>query len=397
MNGRRGRNEGSITERLDGRWEARINLGWQLRPDGKRRRHRKCFYGATRAAVQAQLTAALRDQDQGLPIPTDQQTVREFLGRWLDDSVKPSVKQQTHDQYAQSVRLYLAPDDALGKIRLTKLAPADVQRLINAKLKAGLSPRTVQLALVVLRRALDQAVKWSLIARNVAKLVDPPKMVRPKGRPFTPAQAVTFLEAIKGKRLEAVCTLALLGLRQGELLGLRWQDVDLEKRTVTISQSLQRIGRKHHDGAKRKSTLQFVDTKTDRSRRTLALPDFITAALRAYHVRQIERRLAMGRDWHESGLMFTTGIGTPIEPRNLYRDFKLLLAKTELPSIRFHDLRHSAATLLLARGVPMRAIMELLGHSRIGVTMDTYAAVMPEMMREVANTMDVFLGGGGKV
>jgi integrase len=161
---------------------------------------------------------------------------------------------------------------------------------------------------------------------------------------------------------------------------------------VAIAQSLQRIGRKHHDGGKRKSALRFVDTKTDRSRRSLALPDFIASPLRAHRVRQLERRLAMGREWRESGLVFTTGIGTPIEPRNLYRDFKLLLAKTALPSIRFHDLRHSAATLLLARGVPMRAIMELLGHSRIGVTMDTYAAVMPEMMRDVADTMDAFLG-----
>jgi len=397
MKGRRGHNEGSITERRDGRWEARINLGWQLRPDGKRRRHRKCFYGPTRAAFQAQLTAALRDQDQGLPIPTDQQTVRAFLTHWLEDSVKPSVKEQTYDQYAQSVRLYLAPDDALGKIRVTKLAPADVQRLINAKLKAGLSPRTVQLALVVLRRALEQAVRWNLVVRNVAKLVDPPKMIRPKARPFTPGEAVTFLQAIKGNRLEGVFTLALLGLRQGELLGLRWQDVDLEKRTVTIAQSLQRIGRKRHEGDKRKSTLRFVEPKTDRSRRTLALPDFITTALRAHHVRQLEQRLAMGREWRESGLVFTTGIGTPIEPRNLYRDFKLILAKTALPSIRVHDLRHSSATLLLARGTPMRAIMELLGHSRIGVTMDTYAAVMPEMMRDVANTMDAFLGSGAKV
>jgi integrase len=322
--------------------------------------------------------------------------MKAFLGRWLDDCVKPSVKEQTHDQYAQTVRLYLAADESIGRIPLTKLAPQDVQQLINAKLIAGLSPRTVQLALVVLRRALDQAVKWGLVARNVAKLVDPPKVKRPKARPFTPKEAACFLDVIKGYRLEAVCTLALLGLREGELLGLRWQDVDLEKRTVTIAQSLQRIGRKHHDGRKRKSALRFVEPKTDRSRRTLALPEFIAAALRAERARHAERRLAAGPEWRDFGLVFTTRLGTPIEPRNLYRDFKLLLARTDLPSIRFHDLRHSAATLLLARGVNMRAIMELLGHSRIGVTMDTYSHVMPEMMREVADTMDAFVSGGRK-
>jgi integrase len=176
-------------------------------------------------------------------------------------------------------------------------------------------------------------------------------------------------------------------LRRGEALGLlRWQDVDFEGRTLTISQTVQRANGK----------LQFLEPKTERSRRTMSTPDRVVAALRAHHKRQLEERLAAGPQWQDFGLVFATRVGTPLEPRNVHRDFKRILAKAGVPDQRFHDLRHAAASLLLAQGVSPRVVMELLGHSRIGITMDTYSHVIPSLMREAADKMDQILAGSSE-
>jgi integrase len=238
--------------RDDGRWEANISLGWK--EDGKRLR--KSFYGRTQDEVLQKLTKALRDQQQGLPVVTDKETVGQFLERWLTDSVKASVRPLTWQQYEGHVRLYFAPKDekgrfmpspAIGRIQLARLEPRHVQALLNAKLKSGLSSRTVQLMLVILRRALDQAVKWGIIARNVAKLVDPPRVKRPEAQSLTVEQAHVFLTAAKGDKLEALYITALsLGLREGEALGLRWKDVDFDERKLRIVQAVSRIGGKRY-------------------------------------------------------------------------------------------------------------------------------------------------------
>lgn len=381
--GKRGRNEGTIFKRSDGRWCAVIDLGWE---NGHRRR--KYLYGGTRTKVAAALNKALQETAQGLPIAFERQTVAVFLRRWLEDSVKPSVRPLTYQQYHQHVRLYLKP--VLGTIGLEKLRPQHVQAFLNEKLKTGLSPRTVQLSLVILRHALDQAVKWGLAARNVAKLVDSPKVERPETQYLSPEEARQFLNAAKGERLEALYSVALaLGVRQGEALGLRWKDIDLEARTLMIRQAVERIGGKRF-GAPGK--LLFVEPKTDRSRRTIVMPENIVRALRLHRTRQIEQRLVAGSAWRENGLVFTTSIGTPIDPRETSRDFKRILVKAKLSaSLRFHDLRHSAASLLLAQGVELRAIMELLGHSTIALTANTYSHVLPSLKREMADAMDVLL------
>ncbi len=219
---RRGHNEGSIYQREDGRWVGVIDLGYH---GGKRKR--KSFYGSTRREVQQKLIAALRDRQTGLPGGyDDRQTVEQFLNHWLENSVKPSVRPKTYTSYAQLVRLHLAPE--LGRIRLTKLSPQDVQRFINRKLVSGLSPRTVEYCRAVLRRALNQAVRWGYVPRNVATLVDAPRSERPDPEPLTPEEVRAFLEAVKEDRLAALYSVAIaLGLRQGEALGLRWEDVDL--------------------------------------------------------------------------------------------------------------------------------------------------------------------------
>ncbi len=372
--GKRGQNEGSIYKRKDGRWEAALTIPGT---GGKRQR----FYGETQREVREKLTAARRALDQGdLPI-RERQTVGQFLERWLTDVVKPGVRPRTHQSYAQLVRLHLKP--ALGHHQLTKLTPQHVQALLNAKLAAGLSPRTVQYLRAVLRRALGQALKWGLVARNVATLVDPPRSVRHENRPLTADEARRFLAAARGDRLEALYAVAVaLGLRQGEILGLRWPDIDLDAQVLTVRFAIQRV-----DG-----TWQLVEPKTRRSQRAIAIPPLIIAQLRQHRARQLEERLLAGARWQDWDLVFPSTVGTPIDPRNLTKRYKALLQRAELPAIRFHDLRHSCASLLVAQGLHMRVVMETLGHSQIGLTMNTYAHIMPDLQRQAADLMEGLLG-----
>ena len=356
--GRRGRGEGSIFQREnDGRWCGVVDLGWE---NGKRKR--KSFYGAARKGVADALNKAVREKAQGLPVAHERQTVAHFFLRWLDESVRASVRPLTYEQYEQHFRLYIEP--AIGKIQLIKLSPQQVQALVNAKLKDGLSPRTVQITLFVLRRGLAQAVKWDLAARNVAALVETPRAERKEIKPLSPEQVQKFLKATIGERLEAVFTVGLaLGMRRGEVLGLRWDDIDFDGRTISVKQAVQRSGGERVDGKRKGSKLHFVAPKSFRGIRTIAMPDCVATALRGHRARQAEERLLAGSKWQDVGLVFTTRNGTPIEPRRLDTEFKRILGNAELPeTIRLHDSRHFAASLLLAQGVHPRTMMEILGQ-----------------------------------
>lgn len=384
---KRGQNEGSIYQRADGRWCAVLNLGWQ---DGKRKR--KSFYGDSAADVREKLLKARSDHSHGLPVAVERQTVAQFFADWLERSLKPRAKPRSFESFSTITRLHIAP--ALGKLELAKLQPQHVQRLLSEKTKQGLSAQTVTNIRTVLRSALAQAQKWGLIARNAAALVDAPRITRKQMAALDPETARKFLNVAKGSRLEAIYITALtLGLRRGEVLGLRWSDIDLDSRTLRVNQSVQRLLTGADSGPK--SELRATETKTDGSRRTIALPDSVVRALRLQRAKQAQQRLAAGSEWESShNLIFTNQAGGPLEPKVLARDYKKLLKAADIPtSLRFHDLRHSAATLLLAQGVHPRAIMELLGHSSITVTMNTYAHVLPAMMREAADKMDSILGG----
>jgi len=379
---KRGRNEGSIFKRRDGRWVGSLNLGWE---NGRRKRIH--FYASNAGEVQAQLLRARSDHSLGLPVAVHHQTVEQFVRHWLEYTLKPRAKPRSFESFSTVSRLHIFP--TLGRIQLKKLFPQHVQKLLDQKLKSGLSAQTVTNIRTVLRSALAQAVKWNLVARNAAALVDAPRIPRKKIEPLDPAGARKLLEVAAGHRFESLLNVALmLGLRRGEVLGLRWADLDLELRTLHVSQSIQRLQTGSLE-PKRKSELRATDTKTDGSRRTIALPDSVVRALRVQRGYQAEQRLLAGPDWQDHGLVFTNGTGRPIEPIILHRDYKALLQKAGLPTtLRFHDLRHSTATLLMAQGVHPRAIMELLGHSSITVTMNVYGHVLPAMMRDAAAKMD---------
>ncbi len=382
MGSRRGHNEGSIYQReSDGKWCAVVNLGYA---DGRRKR--KSIYGKTRKEVAEKLKVALRDQQQGLPVAVERQTVAQFLDRWLADVVRGSVRPRTHDSYAQLARLYLTP--ALGRHQVAKLEPRQVQAALNDLRARRLSARTVRSARAVLCQALGQALKWGLVARNVAALTEAPRVERHEFQILDPDQARRFPDAVRGDRLEALYAVALaLGLRQGEALGLRWQDVDLDAGALHVRVALQR---------RVKEAPRLVEPKTRRSRRTLPLPKEVAAHLRAHRARQLEDRLRAGQVWQGDarGLVFATAIGEPLDDRILRYRFKILLERADLPRIRFHDLRHSCASLLVAQDVHPRLVMEILGHSEIGTTMNIYSHVIPDAMREAVGALDRLLAVG---
>ncbi|HEX6349873.1 MAG TPA: tyrosine-type recombinase/integrase [Candidatus Dormibacteraeota bacterium] len=374
MSGRRGHGEGSIHRRPDGRWEARVDLGWQ-----GGHRARKSIYGATRQEVSRKLQQALRERELGTLRAGEQPRLADFLEGWLT-SARPGLAAKSYIAYELYARRHIIPE--LGHLRLDRLRPEHVQGLIDRKLAEGLSPQTVVHIRGILRRALNRALRFGLVGRNVVTLTDPPRLDRKQVAPLEPDQARAFLEAVRGDRMEALYVLALTtGLRQGELLGLTWSGLDAVTGEVRVSQALQRV---HGE-------LRFVAPKTAKSRRSVTLPEIALDALRGHRARQAEDRLLAGSDWKESDLVFTTRRGTPLEPRNATRGFKRLLRRARLPNIRFHDLRHSFATLLLIQGASPRVVMEMLGHSQIALTMNTYSHVIPAMQREAAARLDALL------
>jgi integrase len=333
--------------------------------NGKRRKTRG--YPTQREALAA-LRQLQRDRDVGVDITAPQKTVRQFLEEWLREVVKPNTAPKTYHSYRQMVQLYLIPQ--LGKYQLNSLRPAHVQTMLNDLSQhgktdgQGLAPRTVQYIRTVLVQALNLAIEWEWLARNVAALTKSPRVPKIEIKPLDRAQARALLAAVAGHRLATLYRVALsLGLRKGEVIGLRWTDVNWEAKTLLISGQIQRVGGK----------LERRVPKTEHSLRTIPLPDALITALRCHQRAQEEERALMGEKWKEHGLVFPSEVGTPIEPRNLSRHFKSVLKKVGLPqTTRFHDLRHSCATMMLAQGIPLQDVSAVLGHSSISIAADIY-------------------------
>lgn len=366
---------GGIRQRKkDGLYEARITL-----TDGTR----MSIYGKSHDEVAAAMIKALDDRNKGFPVKVDgKQTVRTYLEGWLA-AIQGNVRPKTHRGYSDYCRLHIIP--TLGNVRMAKLTPQQLQTLYSKLLEKGLSPTTVHHIHATLHRAFEQAVRWGVVARNVADLVDPPRRGRREMRVLSPEQARALLEAAREDRLEALYVLAISsGLRQGELLGLRWADVDLDAARLHVRAIMQRT----------REGIGLREPKTASSRRQIALTGMAIAALRRHRTRQAEERLKAGPEWQDNDLVFPNGHGKPIEQTNLQRrSFKPLLEKAGLPDIRFHDLRHTAATLLLKQRVPAKVVSEMLGHSQVGVTLNIYSHVLPDMQEEAAAAMEAALMG----
>ena len=374
---KRANGEGSIYRRSDGRWVA---AHYVLRPDGGR--ERRPVYGKTRAEAAAKLAELINKTAAGVPLAVKGWSVEAYADHWLTDVVGPRLKPATLSSYRSTLRLHILP--TLGRAKLQTLRPVQVRKLLADKASSGLRPRSVQIIHGTLRTMLADAVREEVLERNVASLIRSPSVERDEVKPWSPAEASQFLTAAVRHRLHALFAVGVaLGLRKGELLALRWSDVDLEAGVIYVRQNVQRLP---------DVGLVYGRPKSSRSRRTVPLPATSVKVLRVHRARQAAEALALGSAWPDAALVFTSTVGTVIEPRNLTRLFDQLTEKAGVRRIRFHDLRHTCASLLLAPGVPPRVVMDVLGHSQIAITMDLYAHVMPTALREAADAIDRALG-----
>ncbi|MDP9476960.1 MAG: site-specific integrase [Actinomycetota bacterium] len=371
---KRGNGEGSITRRKDGLYMARYTV--QTATGAKR----KALYGKTRGEVSEKLTKAMADRDGGLVFEGGERTLAAFLDGWLDGSVRGSVKPSTYESYERVIRNHLKP--GLGRRKLKALAPDHVQHFYRVKLDADLAPGTVRLMHAVLNRALDQAVRWGVIGRNVCKATTPPQPNPEEIKPLDAENTKRLLEAARGNRLEALYVVAVTaGLRIGELLGLKWEDLDGNAGVLRV--------RRTKSQAKTGPT--FTTPKNGKGR-SIRLTRQAVEALKAHKAAQNAERLRAGDLWQDNGLVFCTQGGRPLDFHNIrVASFKPLLVRAGLPHMRFHDLRHTCATLLLSRGHHPKLVQELLGHASVALTLDRYSHVLPGMGDQTAAAMEAAL------
>jgi integrase len=374
MTRRRGQGEGAIYRRSsDGKWVGVLDLGWV---GGKRRR--RTVYGGTRAEAGRKLSELKKQHEHGVDLLQRPRTVGEWLDEWLRDvKAHDGIRGTSITRYRSIVEAHLKPE--LGRIRLDKLSPRDVQVFLAGRTKV-VAPQSVVKIHAVLRVALSDAERFELVSRNVAKAVKPPRVPRAERRYLTLEEARHFLRVVRGDRLEAVFVLGLtMGLRRGETLGLRWADISMDNRMLTINRALQRF----------EGQLHLVEPKTRLSQRPLPIPSVALRALERQRESQERERGQAGPRWNnEHGLVFTSSIGTPMEPRNVEHAFHELRQQAGLEWLRMHDLRHGCATFLLGSDVEPRTVMEILGHSTFRLTMDLYGHALSDRLRAAMDVMD---------
>jgi integrase len=377
---RRVNGDGSLTKRADGRWMGRY-YAWTSAGTRKR----VTIYGKTRQEAADKMREAQERNRQGIPVPDRTWKLADWLDYWLEHVVTPNRRPATYRLYEMTVRLYLKP--GLGTSPLTRLSASRVQAYFTGQLAAGRSVRTVQVMRTVLSSALSRAMREELISRNVARLVELPSWERQPITPWTAAEARAFLDAAKDDPLYPAFVLLLVyGLRLGEVLGLRWRDVDEADNEVRIRQQVQRV----------KGELRLLPVKTTAGRRDLPLLlGLVVDALEARRAVQAADRAELGRAWQDTGLMFSTKTGRPIEPRNLVRSFRRICTHNNLRLIKVHHLRHTTATLLKNLGVPARDAQLILGHSRLAVTLEIYTHEDRQAQRDALGRISDALGHRG--
>jgi integrase len=377
---RRPNGGGTITKRTDGRYQG---AAYVTTTEGVR--VRRFVYGATYDAVAEKLGKLQEGERNGIPVPARSWKVGAYLSHWLDEIVKPNKEYNTYAKYESKVRLYLVPH--LGPTSLTRLTPGHVRLALASMEREGVPAPTRQEVLRVLRNALNRARREELVLRNVAELVDMPKAARVERKPWTAEEAIAFLRAARAHRLYAACVLLLaLGLRRGEILGLRWQDVDFQTEQFTPTKQVQR----------QEGRLVLKDLKTNSSQAALPLPKFCVDALRERQdLQDLERRIA-GDDWHQApgaDLIFSERHGGMIEPRGFSRTFEALVKRAGVRQVTVRLARHTCGTLLAFLKVHPRVAKAILRHSQISMTMDVYTHVVDEDQRKAADRLAALLEG----
>ena len=367
MSRKRGQGEGSIYRRKDGLWTAQVTV------EGK---HISKYFKTQQEARLWLLTTNSQIRD-GLILSGANITYEQYLNEWLI-TIKSTIRPKTHEQYTQIVQQHILP--YLGVIKLKDLRPDNIQSLYNRKLKDGASERTVILIHSVLHRSLNLAVKWELLGRNPADAVTRPRIRRREMKTLDDTQVRSLIMVSKGTKYETLFWLAVnTGLREGELIGLKWSDLDWKTQKLQIQRQVQRT---------KDQGLMFCEPKSASGRRVVFLGKTTIEMLRKhFELQQTERQFA-GAKWKENDLVFPTSVGTPMEPSNLLKHFKDYLKLANLPDIRFHDLRHTAASLMLLKGIHPKVVQERLGHSDIGITLNLYSHVLPGMQEDASEKLD---------
>jgi integrase len=374
MPGKRRRNgEGTISANADGTWRGAVTLA-----DGKRRQ----FRAKTEEEARRKLTRLTHDRDRGLPGGISERlTCGKYFADWLK-AVKPTIRENTWISYEHRVRLYVVPEKppSIARVALIKLTAGHLKSLYADLLDARqLAPSTVAKTHGIIHHALKDAMRDGLIPRNVAELVDPPKVHKHAMTVYTPEQVDKLLTAIEGHKHETLYTLALTsGMRLGELLALKWADVDLASGFLTVREGRTRTAKGYVDGP----------GKTDSARRRIRLTSDAVASLKAHRTRQLEHKLWLGASWQEFDFVFPSEIGTAGDHSNVLHSFHRVTDAARLPRLRVHDLRHTAATLMLLKGVPAKVVSEMLGHRSIAITLDLYSHVLPDMQDQAVAAME---------
>lgn len=387
---KRGNGEGTITALKEGRWQGRVryinpNTGEKLR---------KAVYGKTQKEVREKLKAFIKEIEKGVIPNNGKITFGEWLESWLEEHVKRTRRLTTWENYETITRVHIKP--CIGQIQISKLQARDLQTMYNQKLdngrvdqKGGLSGKTVGLIHLVCSMALEQAVKEGIISRNVADLVTKPKKVKKEIHPMSEEQIREFLIMCKDDRMFTAFYLLLsTGIRRGELLGLKWEDIDFENGRMCIQRSLAKTNTQR---------AQFHEPKTTRSKRMIPLTTDVVKELKKHKERQAEEKEKLGAAYSENCMVFCREDGIPIYPDVLDNRFHKILARAGLPHFRVHDLRHTFATMMLKQDVHAKIVQEILGHSTISVTLDTYSHVLPGMKEESMKKMQAVVVFGEQI
>ncbi len=364
----RSHGEGTITQRKDGRWQAQISLG-----DGKR----KTFYGKTKKEVREKLRVAINEQKQGKLALGSSQTVKQFLDDWLENFHKSGIRYHSYVTYRNFIKNHILP--SFGHVKLEKLTSRQIDTFYSERLKSGFAAETVRGIHRMLHKAFADAVRWKLVSYNVCDEVKQPRADEYEKQILTEQQAKKLLEAAKSHTLEAMLTMAVAtGMRQGELLGLKWDDIDFEKRIISIRRTAYAVTGKG---------IVVDDPKTAVSKAKIMIPQFVVDALVLHKARQEEIKVKSGEKWRENGIVFCNHFGGFMHAHYVRDLFKRLLRDANLPGMRFHDLRHSAATLLLGMGIHPKLVQSLLRHSDIAQTMK-YSHIQPSMQQNMMDDLD---------
>jgi len=369
--------EGSVFQTASGMWRGAIQTGNQ---GGKRKR----VYVSAKTQREAlqKIREIKRSLDQGVKVDGPRTLLSLWSDCWLENQ-KHSLRAKSYTSYEYQLRQHIKP--ALGHLSLGRVQPQPIREFLRQKLEGGLSATTVNHFRVTLKVLLNAAVHDGMIARNPIVAVKPIRAPKRQPQVLDLDQAQIFMQSLQGGRLRALYLAAVgLGLREGEILGLRWCDVDLEEGSLHVRHALQRV----RLPGEANTRLHLVEPKSKRSRRKLFMPAVVRSALAGHKLQQDAERCHAGDAWVDTDFVFATQIGTPLDPRNLLKDFKLKLVSAGLPEMRFHDLRHSAASLLVSQGADPRIVMETLGHSQISITMDLYGHVFESVKRGTAELMD---------